>query len=478
MSRDECDVAIVGGGVSGLTAGWQLNRLGVDVRILEAAPDVGGVARTEYRDGFVLEKGPFNIIVRSPAFAELLADFADDAPVVEAAGTARRRFVYYRGQLRMVPRHLWSLATTPLLSARAKLRLMAGVVFSRRCLAAEETICEAATRRFGPEVAEKLVSAVVAGIYGGDVRRLSLSSCFPTVSRLDRCVRSPLVYAVGRRIASIRQQRETNRGLISIKGGLGRLMAAMGKRLNKELLTQHTVREIQPADDGYMVCATTPNSQNHSIYCRRLILATPVSQAARLLQPLSPQASELIGSITSASLAVMNLGFRGIDIGHPLEGYGFLTPQCESTFPLIGVLWADSVFPHHAPPGHRLLRVFFGGSREPDVLRRSDAELIDSALAALRDLLQLRGRPALTDISRFANAIPQYHLGHAEKITQVQKLLSAESNIDLVGNYVQGVSINDVMDLAISVANDVQRKLAGQKNKNKQSTRTHSAIAN
>ena len=169
----------------------------------------------------------------------------------------------------------------------------------------------------------------------------------------------------------------------------------------------------------------------------------------------TPSASTILGAIESAPMIVLNLGFRQADIGHPLQGFGFLVPHDEPEFPLLGILWADSIFPHHAPPDHRLIRVFIGGSRTPDAAERTDDELLATAMDASRDLLQLSGDPVLVDICRWPAAIPQYGLGYREMIDRLKAVIATHPNLHLIGNYFEGVSLNDCVRCATRAANEI-----------------------
>ncbi len=456
MDRNDRDVVVIGGGISGLTAAWQLKKAGLDVCLLEDQTEVGGCTRSELRDGFLLEKGPFNVIVRDAAFETLLEEFADVAGVVSADPSSRKRFIYRRGRILAVPSNPVALATTPLLSMTGKARLLAGLVASRRGTLNEETIEQVAVRRFGPQVADTFVSAVVAGIFAGDIRRLSMPACFPAVVDFDRRARSPLGYGIRSMVRARRQKkgRKPRRwpGLISIDGGLGALTGAIGKRLGPDSLIHRRVESIRRLDGAYEVATSAENDKTASLRCRQVVLAVSAVEAARLLKPLAQEATGILETIVSTSLVVLNLGYRTADVGHPMQGYGFLVPHDEPDFPLLGVLWADSVFPHHAPDGHRLIRVFVGGSRDPGAAGRSDEELLDIASGALGDLLQIRNDPVLVDISKYASAIPQYHLGHVEKIGRLHAALAPEPGLHLVGNYLTGVSINDTIRLATRTA--------------------------
>ncbi len=456
INGNDPDVLVLGGGISGLTTAWHLKDAGADVALLEASDVVGGCTRTETRDGFLLEKGPFNVMVRDPSFEDLLGAFAEEVGVVPAADTSKKRYIYRRGKLMAVPTNPVSLLTTPLLSAGAKCRLMSGLAVSSRPGVGEETIEQAATRRFGREIAETMISAVISGVFAGDIRKLSLSGCFPGAGRVDAAARSLIGYGLASALRSKgkkggRRKRRW-RGLVSVDGGLGALTGAIGRRLGDDRVVNMRAEAVRPTADGFDVEARDGDGSFKTYHCRRLVLASSASEAARLLTPVVPAASEIAGAIESASLVVLNLGYRRGDIAHPLDGFGFLVPQNEPAFPLMGCLFADSVFPHHAPTGHRLLRVFIGGARDPAAVERSDSDLLDTATAALGDLLGLSGEPVLVDVCRYRAAIPQYHLGHAENIRRLRTALAAQTNLHLVGNYLDGVSLNDCVRLATETA--------------------------
>jgi len=459
MHNDRRDVIVVGGGISGLTAAWKLHKNGVDVCLIEANHNVGGYTRTESHDGFLLEKGPFNIIVRHHTFQTLLEDVSNDIKVVAADRAARKRFIYRRGKLHPVPTNPIALATTGLLTIRERMRLMRGLFYSSCAPPLEETIDQAATRRFGHAVSNTIVSAAISGILAGDIRKLSVKACFPGVWRIDRNVTSLFGYGIASmfrsRIKKKARQPRRWRGLVSIDGGLGALTTAIGQTLGDNILTDTRVESIQSIDNGYEVHLQHGATSIETISCRNLILATPIQQTSDFLKPICPQANVILDSIGSASLVVMSLGFRRADVGHDLQGFGFLVPHDEHTFPLMGVLWADTIFPHHAPSDHRLIRIFMGGVRDPDAVTRSDDELIKQATDALSDVLQIKGDPVLSDICRYPDAIPQYHPGHNEKIEQLRTELRDFQGLHLIGNYLQGVSINDCVRVATDLARDI-----------------------
>lgn len=459
MHDFDCDVMVVGGGISGLTAAWKLHQSDIDVCLIESHSKVGGCARTDRRDGFLLEKGPFNIIVRHPTFETLLEEMSDDLNVVAADKSARKRFIYRGGKLHPVPTNPIALATTGLLRFGERLRLLRGLFYSRRCTSKEETIEQAATRRFGRAVSDAIVSAAISGIFAGDIKKLSLQACAPGIGRIDRKVNSLIGFGFASMFRSRIKKRAKKprrwKGLVSIDGGLGALTGTIGNRLGSRLHTDTRVESIQPLDEGFEVLLQSSEQPAEKMTCRRLVLASSAQETSRLIKPLRKDASDILDTMESASLVVLNLGFRRADVGHDMQGFGFLVPHDEYDFPLMGTLWSDSIFPHHAPSDHRLIRVFMGGARDPQAATRSEKELVETAVKSLRPLLQIKGDPVLVDVCRYSSAIPQYHLGHVEKVSQLRKVIHEIPDLHLIGNYLDGVSIND----CVRVATELSREL-------------------
>ncbi len=255
MRAEHREVVVIGGGISGLTAAWHLKRAGKEPCLIEASPDVGGCTRTEERNGFLLERGPFNVMVRDPAFEALVEDLSNEVRVVTASRAARRRYIYRRGKLHIVPTNPVALATTKLLSLRGRLRLLSGLMLSRRASPFEETIEQAATRRFGSEVADAMVSAVISGVYAGDIRKLILGACFPSVARIDREAGSLIGYGLASALKSFGKRKDRPRrrwrGFVSFEGGLGALTQALGRRLVWDLRTLCRVQRIERTNDGH-----------------------------------------------------------------------------------------------------------------------------------------------------------------------------------------------------------------------------------
>ncbi len=462
MNAQRREVLVIGGGISGLTLAWKLKKAGVDVCLMDAAERMGGCSQTTHKDGFLLERGPFNVMVRDPSFEQLLEDVADTVSVVPADDAAKLRYIYRRGQLHVVPTNPLALMTTKLLSLGARARLFRGLLWSKRPQFNEETIEQAVSRRLGYEVADTIVSAAVNGILAGDINKLTLAACFPSGARIDAEMRSPIGYGLRKAIAGSNKKRSKHkrkwRGLVSVEGGLGVFMDALASRLGDDCLTNCQVKSVSPDDEGYTVAYESPQGSKHglsTLKCRRIVLALPVAQAAHVLSESFPDAASALEPITSSPITVVNLGFRERDVGHHLRGFGFLVPRNEAGMPVLGALFSDSVFPHHAPKGHRLIRVFLGGAQQPEVKDLTDEQLKIRAIDGLRDLLQITGEPVLVDMIRYSAAIPQYHAGHRDHIARFRNAVSACPGLYAVGNYLDGASLNDCVRVAHLCADSI-----------------------
>jgi oxygen-dependent protoporphyrinogen oxidase len=450
-------VAVIGGGISGLAAAHRLVELdpSVQVTLLEAAPRLGGVLETRHTDGYLLEMSADNFITNVPWALDLCSRIGFSDELIPSRSQNRRALVLKgkqlypvpEGFLLMAPGKMWPILSTPLLSWPGKLRMLAECCIPRRRTTEDESLASFARRRLGREAFERLVQPLVGGIYTADAERLSLEATLPQFVRMERehgsliramarekRARSPgTAVDSGARYSMFMAPRE---GMSSLIEALARRLPAGTVRLNAPV--EHVARVPKP--EGRMAWTVTTPGQAAPQEFDALIVSTPAGTTARLLDPIQAGLAEELRKITYASSAVVLLGYAREQIGHPLDGFGFVVPDCEHRQILAGS-FSSQKFPGRAADDHALLRIFVGGSARPELVECSDDELKRIVEAEVTELLDIRGEPQLFQVVRWRSAMPQYHLGHLELVDRIDKMVDSIGSLALAGNAYRGVGI-------------------------------------
>jgi oxygen-dependent protoporphyrinogen oxidase len=269
----------------------------------------------------------------------------------------------------------------------------------------------------------------------------------PTIAALDRQTRCPIL--AFRRLP--RRPSEAPGGLVSFPQGLASLSHAMAERLGESLrLGQEAARVHHDAEGWEIVTAEAQRFR-----AAHLVLACGARTASCLLQFAAPDLGQKLASIRHTSLVTINLGFRRRDVRHPLDGYGFLVPRTATASPLLGALFSSSVFPHHAPADHVLLRVFLGGPRAPEIVDGDEVLLRQKAIDSIAKPLGLQGDPVLCDIARWKSTIPNYEPGHSQRVRTVLEGARRLPGLWLAGNFMEGISVNDCIAQGVRVAHSI-----------------------
>jgi oxygen-dependent protoporphyrinogen oxidase len=487
-------IAVIGGGISGLAAALRITELlpNADLHLFEAAPRLGGVLETASRDGFLIERSADNFLTAPPAAVELCRDVGIADQLLNTDEARRRAMVVRSGQLLPIPRgfylmspqKLWPILTSPLLSIRGKLRLLAEPFVSQRKpspsgsktrrggrgqVAAgdspwrgegaldDESVASFARRRLGREVFERLVQPLVAGIYTADPEQLSMAATMPQFWACKQEHASLLSLRAGRYSdqsnADASSNTHTNDAtgaryslFAAPKDGMASLIEAIERRFPTNSIHFNTsVQKIQPhPDGGWQVSleVTNPQSeiQNPQSEFDALILAVPAHAAARLLAQCDPRLDAELVAIPYAGCAVVSIGFARNQIGHALDAFGFVVPHVERRR-IIAASFASLKFPGRAPDDCVLVRVFIGGALQPLLAELPDDDVRQIALEELRDLLQITGEPLLVDIARWPGSMPQYHVGHLDRVARIEQLAARHPKLALAGNAYRGVGI-------------------------------------
>ncbi|AWN16241.1 protoporphyrinogen oxidase [Salinisphaera sp. LB1] len=441
------DVLVVGGGATGLAAAWSLAKAGRQVALLEASDRVGGALRSERMGEWQIEHGPNTVIMKPPLYA-LVRELSLLGEAQPANPNSRKRFVALDGQPVALPTRIWNAPGNPLIGWRGWGSLLREP-FVGRGPSDDESLATFVTRRLGTQVLERLVDPFVSGVYAGDPQRLSAAAAMPRLVELERAHGSLIRGGLSRLLTSNREPasmpREWRGKLLSFPQGLQRLADRLAEviatRPNATLACNCRIQRVA-REGAYWVAEDDAGRRWRA---PELVLAVPAYVAARLLAPLDPALAGPLAAIVYPPVNIVSLGFRRADIAHPLDGFGLLIPHVEQRQTL-GVLFPSSLFPNRAPAGHHLLSVFLGGRRSPGITDEDDATHIGQAIADLSDLLGIRGAPVWQRVVRWPQAIPQYEIGHLDRLAAVDAALARHPGLSLAGNWRDGIAVGDCLD--------------------------------
>jgi oxygen-dependent protoporphyrinogen oxidase len=432
------DVAIVGGGIAGLAAAYEVQQRGLTFRLFEASDRLGGVIRTERVDGWVIDGGPDSLLIQKPAAVSLCHELGLGDRLVSTL-IPRTAYVLREGRLRPVvegsflgfPIRLGALVRSSLFTWPGKLRMAAEIAVPRGD-ADDESIAAFVRRRFGEEAVDYLAEPLLAGIHAGDAERLSMRALFPRLLDAERQSGSVL-----RSLRALRAAPSPRGAFVSLPGGIGELVDALTRTLaSKSILLSCPVTDVTRAGHFIVRSPTT------TVEARAVVLAVPAYVASGLLRGFDTTLAGLCAAIPYASTATVALGYRREQVRHPMAGSGFVVPRVEPC-PLLAATWVTSKWPNRAPEGHVLLRGFLGGGRDPHRLDRLDAELIEIVRDTLSDLMSIQGEPSVTRIFRFDRQCPQYDVGHMQRIASITHRLSSVPGLFLAGSGFRAIGIPD-----------------------------------
>ncbi len=455
-------IIIIGGGITGLAAAHRLSELSkatlreFDVTVLEASSRLGGTIRTENLDEFVLEHGPDSFISEKPEALELVRRLGLESQLIETNQDYRRSFIVRNGRLRPVPTgfqllgpaRLWPFVTSDIFSWTGKARMAMDLLLPRGNpdQDIDESLAQFVRRRLGREALERMAQPMVAGIYTADPERLSLRATMPRFLEMERTDRSVILALLKR--AGTQNKAETNGTsgaryslFLSFDRGMQTLIDELSLRLSRasvQLNAKVASLQLDRNSGSWLVNTESGVSINADAVC----LALPTYAAAQLLQETDSKLSEELESISYASTATVNLAYRRIDIPHHLEGFGFVVPFIEKRS-LMACTFSSIKFPGRAPIGFVLLRAFVGGALQPDMFTLDENEMLQRVQSDLRELLGVEKPPLFSRVTRWPRSMPQYEIGHLDRLHRIDNLLTQLPTLKLAGNAYRGAGIPD-----------------------------------
>ncbi|NBD07704.1 MULTISPECIES: protoporphyrinogen oxidase [Corallococcus] len=439
-------VAVIGGGITGLVLAHRLRARGTDAVLLESASRVGGNVQSHAREGYLLESGPNSFLDREPAMRELTAALGLEARVRPADPAAKNRYVFTRGALRAVPASPPAFLKSDILPLASRLRVLGELFSGRNPTGSDESLAALGRRHLGREATSVLLDAVQTGTYAGDPEQLSAEATFPQLVKFEREHRSLILGAIRAQRAARKAAASTaatpalTGQMRTFDGGLGVLVDALAKSLGGAVRTDATVEGLTREAEGWKV-RVRERGQPVELSASQVVLAVPAHVAAALLRPLDAELARQADAIPYAPIAVVHLGFAPGATPKP-DGFGFLVPAVERKA-VLGTIHASTTFPFRAEGGRVLLTCLMGGTRQPDVVARDEDALVALAREELGTMAGITATPELTEVVRWPRGIPQYTVGHLERLAAMDARLERWPGLHLTGNAYRGVGIND-----------------------------------
>ena len=481
-------IAVIGGGASGLAAAHRLIELSkegskrFEVTLFEASETPGGVAGTRQIGDYLVETGPDMFITNQPAALNLCQRIGLSDELIPTETEHRGSLVLRQGKpvrvpegfMLISPAKVWPVLTSRIFSPLGKLRMGLEYLLPRKKEQTDETLAGFVKRRFGSEAFDRLIQPLVGGIYTADPDKLSLQATLPRFLEMEQKHRSLII--ASRKQAAARESGSENDGsgaryglFTAPRNGISVLFNRLLKVVREGAVVRlgEAVTSVSKQRTGGF--SITSNSGATDEF-DGVVVALPAFHSAKTLEPSVTdrdetsladsmrKISELLNEIEYSSAAVVVSGHQLSDIEHPLDAFGLVIPAIENR-KVLAISFTSRKFPGRAPKGRILLRTFVGGAMQPEMLDQSDDEITKTVLAELKSILGVNGEPDFTEVCRYERAMPQYHLGHCERVARIRELVAKIEGLELAGNAFSGVGIPDCISSGESAAERLAEQL-------------------
>jgi protoporphyrinogen/coproporphyrinogen III oxidase len=455
----DAPVAIIGGGISGLSAAYYLAKAGIPSTIVEARPRLGGVIQSEHVAGCLIEGGPDSFLSSKPAAMELIRELGLADEVIGSNDHLRVTYVWKGGRLVplpdglqfMVPTKLIPLLTSRLLSWPTKIRMGMELFHPPGRHPEDQSVAEFVTSHYGSEAVDYLAEPLLSGIYGSSPSALSISSVLPRFVELEAKYGS-LTKGVLAELKANKAQSKRLPLFRTLTGGLGELVSALTARLAGHATVLHRrAQAVERTGGGFRI-----RLEDGSLECAQLVLACEAHNAATLAIRLDGRLADLLAGIPYSSSMTVALGFPDSSFPKPLAGFGFLVPQRERRR-LVACTWVGTKFSHRVPTGTTLLRCFLGGMGDGAILSESDDAIVAATVSELHSIVGFRAAPAFSRIFRWPRSMAQYTVGHPARLAEIEARASAIPGLQLAGNAYTGIGIPDCIRMGKQAAEAISK---------------------
>lgn len=445
-------IAIIGGGVSGLSAAFTLEQhrsagAQVEYVLFESASRFGGVLVTDHVEGCLIEAGPDSFLTEKPWAADLCRELGLADQLIGSNDGDRKTYILVNGKLVVMPDGLMFMVPTkilptvlsPLFTANTKLRMAREWFHPPHKANGDETVAALVERHYGSEMVDRLADPLLSGVYGGEASQLSVRAVLPRFAEMEAQHGSLGRAMLASRKKMARMAKGPARPLFtSLKNGMQQMVDALLSRLNKPFLRASTpVTDLRRAPDGWIVAAG-----GRSDFFDGVILAVPTQAAAALLRSASPDLAAELATIQYSSSVTLTLGYDQHVRASLPPGFGFLVPRSEGKR-MLACTFVHNKFPHRAPADRALIRCFLGGARDQGILDLSNDQILAVARKELGDIVGLKADPLFARVYKWKGAMAQYGVGHLERLERIDHLRSQFPGLYLAGNGYRGIGVPD-----------------------------------
>lgn len=448
-------VAIIGGGISGLTTAYFLKQAGLQITIFEASERIGGKIHSERIDGYLIEHGPNSLQTATPLLNQIIEEAGLGPHQLYAAPAAKKRFVVRKGVPEALPMSPPGLLTTNLFSLKSKLKLL-GEPFAGKPEIDDESVAAFVKRRLGQEILDYAVDPFVSGIFAGNPETLSIKHAFPRLHQLESAHGSLLkgMLAGGKQKKKAADTPRPKRRIFSFVDGMQMLPRAISTFFPNDIQLNTRVAKISPEKEGWRLHLESGAEQLFDAVVSTLPMPALQHVDVELSADLQP-----LHDVAYPPVTVFALGFKRDDVDHPLDGFGMLVPGKEQGIRILGTIFSSTVFPNRAPEGEVLLTTLVGGARKGDLCALGDDYLRDFVLDDLYNLLGVHADPVFMKQISWNHAIPQYNVGYGQVKATLDALESQHKGLFFAGNYRAGISVGDAMNSGFEAAKKVKSAL-------------------
>ncbi len=450
-------VAIVGGGISGLSTAYYLSKTGISSTIIERRARLGGVIQTESDHGCVLEAGPDSFLAIKPAALELIGELGLTGDVISSNDHLRVTYVWKGGRLvplpdglmLMIPTKILPMLESPLVGWGTKMRMAAEWFRKPSRQSADRSVADFIGEHYGREAVDYLAEPLLSGVYGGDPAKLSVSSVLPRFVELEARYGSLTKGVLHARKKAARESK--GQPLFrTLKGGLGQMVSAMTRAMDpKPEVRQGEAEALERTAKGYRLRVA-----GDWLEADHVVLACQAYEAGALAGSLDAQLGALLGAVPYSNSITISLGYTSAGF-HPLNGFGFLVPKRERRR-LVACTWVGTKFSYRVPPELAVLRCFVGG-QDAAILEESEETLIGGIRGELEEIMGVTQTPLFTRIARWPRSMAQYTVGHAARIAEIETRAAAIRNLHLAGNAYSGIGIPDCIRMGRAAAERIAK---------------------